>query len=365
VTIFLRPASERLESFVVLAICLLYSLFAFIALSNWIFMRRPKSLAQGPSFCVLIPARNEAENLKRLLPSLFGPNPGLKAYVYDDESEDGTAEIAASCNAIVIQPKEKLPEGWTGKNRACHELAKVAAEDSDADYWVFLDADVILTPEFIPSLRGLIAESRAEMLTGFPKYYPGVGLEPLFLAWVAWVLLALKPYGLICRFGKGNSDFTNGQIGVWKPALYTEIWPHEALKGVILEDVKIGRMLAKLGRRVEVANLSRTFGVHMYDTWRQALDGMSKNSYEVAGNALGTLSLALWLLFLAWGWLLVPWSGAILALSGVAAFRIMRAPFWGGLLVPLILTVGAFTMVRSLVWHRRGQVKWKGRTYSS
>jgi glycosyltransferase involved in cell wall biosynthesis len=132
---------------------------------------RPAS-GSTDSIVFLIPARNEAENLARLLPLLEA-----KVYVYDDQSEDGTAEIAAANGANVIRGKE-LPDGWTGKNHACHRLAQVAAEDSSADWWIFLDADMYPEPGLAPAMSAFLRRARTPVVTGFARGLPGRGIEP-------------------------------------------------------------------------------------------------------------------------------------------------------------------------------------------
>lgn len=340
-----------------------------MALGNALLMRRPKPREDGPIFCILIPARDEEENLRRLLPSLLEPNPGLKVYVYDDESTDKTAEVAKSLGATLIQPRETLPAGWTGKNRACHELAQAAAEDSDAEWFLFMDADARPAPDFLGSMRDLAATAgrKAGVLTGFPQIIPGRGLEPLFLGWVGWILLSSNPYGLVSRTGKGHNSFTNGQIHAWKASIYTSLWPNEQVKSAVLEDVKIGRLLAKEGIKVEVANLSKYFAVKMYDTWGEALDGMSKNSYEITDSAPATIALGAVMLLFAWGWLLAgPYMWlclALLAISGLGTMAVVRVKPWGLPLLPIAISIGGFTLWRSLHWRKKGKVTWKGRTY--
>ncbi len=94
-----------------------YGLFAFVAGVNFVLMRRVRGRARAvddPELAILIPARNEAENLRRLLPQLEG----LRVYVYDDESEDGTGEIARSLGARVVRPSEacrRVGRGRTGR----------------------------------------------------------------------------------------------------------------------------------------------------------------------------------------------------------------------------------------------------------
>ncbi|MFX8351063.1 glycosyltransferase, partial [Acinetobacter baumannii] len=66
-------------------------------------MRRPNKGAGGSSLCVLIPARNEEENLRRLVPALVSQ--GVRVYIFDDESTDGTARVARDGGAVVISPR--------------------------------------------------------------------------------------------------------------------------------------------------------------------------------------------------------------------------------------------------------------------
>jgi len=354
-----------------------YGAFALIALINLLFMRQarvPSPLPSTTSFCVLIPARNEAANLERLLPALLGPgSDGVqppKVYVFDDESEDKTAEVASANGAIVIRPKEPLPAGWTGKNRACHELAKAAAEDSDADWILFLDADTYPEPGFVAGIENLIhrVSPRTGVISGFPRIISGRGVEPLFLAWVGWILLTTNPYGLVTLTGKGHNRFTNGQFGCWRRRTYTELWPNETLKGRILEDVLIGRLCADKGIGVEVVNLSRVLAVKMYETWRETLDGMSKNSYEITGSVIGSIGIAVLLLIMGWGWLLAGrymiHAAILFGLSGLISGLIVRVKPFGLPLLPVALTIGSFTILRSMSWHKKGRVTWKGRTYS-
>src|SRR5579885_1011685 len=102
------------------AITALYGYFAVVSSLNWALMERPSPESDGPSFCVLIPARDEAANLRELLPLLGAHAAGAQVVVFDDESSDATAEVARSLGATVIPAAEPLPAGWTGKNRACH-----------------------------------------------------------------------------------------------------------------------------------------------------------------------------------------------------------------------------------------------------
>lgn len=349
-----------------------YGLLFLVALLNWIALRPiPKGAPQGtsstPRIDVLIPARDEADNLRRLVPTLV--EQGLRVFVFDDESTDGTGDVAAAAGATVLRPAGPLPKGWTGKNRACHELAKAASEASDADWWLFLDADVHPDVGFADSLRSLASRTKpsAAAVTGFLRAEPGAGLEPVHTGWVWWVLLATNPFALVQWTGKGHNRFLNGQFTMWRPRVYTWLWPNEAMRGRILEDVHMGRLLARERQPVVVANLSRSAGVLMYRDLRASLDGMAKNAYEIAGSVAGSMVLAAFFGAAAIGWAAAgPRTVVALGLLLGSKFltdRIVGAPWWSWAAAPLSCALGSFTVLRSTVWHRQGTVKWKGREY--
>jgi hypothetical protein len=341
-----------------------YGLLALVAWTNAFFMTRPRATGSPVPFVALIPARNESGKIGGLVAALRSQ--GVSVIVYDDGSTDGTAEEAAKAGAQVARGPATLPKGWTGKNHACDQLAKLAAETSSSEWMVFLDADVVPESGFAKGLGSLISSvgPRCPVITGFGKLLPGRGLEPVYLFWVPFLLLSTNPFGLVSRSRMGHNRFLNGQIVAWRSSEYFQWLPHQAVKGRILEDVLIGRLLARNGVRVEVANLSRLMSVQMYQTTGEALDGMSKNSHEITGSVAGTALLGLFLLVLAVGWGVAwPVSACLFLIACLGVWSVVRTPLWAVVLAPVSCLMGAFTMARSVVWRKRG-IRWKDRVYS-
>ncbi len=345
----------------------IYGLLCFVAWINALGMRRirPSGRVKGEKFpSVLIPARDEEENLKELIPLLTAQ--GLRVYVYDDDSSDKTAEAAREAGAIVIKGRI-LPDGWRGKCHACHQLALAASEDSPDEWWVFIDADTRPLPGFGQGMADWIESQgrKTFMVTGFLKMNPGAGIEPLYLAWVPWILLATNPFALVSRTRMGHSFFANGQVQLWRASTYMELLPHQAVKGAVLEDVAIGRLMARKGQRVEVANWSQALSVRMYKDLPEAWQGMLKNSAEIAGRGVGSWLFAILLLVLAWAWLAagaMAWvCFGLLFASWLGVYFSVRMPVWSGVLLPITLTLASMTVVVSDFSRGRGRSKWKGR----
>jgi glycosyltransferase involved in cell wall biosynthesis len=105
---------------------------------------------------IVIPARNEIEGLRQLLPRLAAAVPGAEVIVVDDGSDDGTGEFARNEGARVI--RHPYPKG----NGAA---IKTGARNAGGDVVVFLDADGQHDPADIPAMLREI-EAGADMVVG-------------------------------------------------------------------------------------------------------------------------------------------------------------------------------------------------------
>ncbi|MDX2064446.1 MAG: glycosyltransferase family 2 protein [Fimbriimonadaceae bacterium] len=357
------------------AIPWVYGVFATVAVSNLLLMRRPRREPPPASpiepqslsaIVLLIPARDEAANLPRLLASV--PK-SVRVIVVDDASTDGTGDIARAWGAEVITTDAPLPGGWTGKNWACHRLAQAALQDlGGADWLVYVDADTEFIGDGLARIASELATVRpgVGVISGIPHVAPGRGFEPLVSAWVGWIVLATNPFGLVARTGLGHNFFLNGQFQAWRPEVYRATSPHESVRHRIMEDVAMGRLLAARRIPVEVWNLSAVLTVRMYRNAREAWNGFSKNAYEITNSVAGNVFLVSFLALVAAGWTYGPPASApLLFTSGLAVVLATRAAFWPLLFLPIALLIGSATVIRSVFWRMTGRTSWKGRTYST
>src|ERR1700680_1413061 len=97
---------------------------------------------------VIIPVRNEAQNLSRCLASLRGVG---EIYVVDSGSTDETAEIARAFGAKVVQ--FHYHGGWPKKRQWAMDTLPLAY-----DWILLLDADEVLTPESAEEIRQAIQD---------------------------------------------------------------------------------------------------------------------------------------------------------------------------------------------------------------
>jgi len=142
-----------------------------LAFSVLLFYRFPKLPAarngsECPTISIIIPARDEEKNLQLLLKDLQAQSvKPLEIICVNDDSSDGTAQVAESFSATLINLHNK-PDGWTGKTWACQNGADMAA----GSLLLFLDADVMLGKMGSLGSSGLINPANASFLYSPPRY---------------------------------------------------------------------------------------------------------------------------------------------------------------------------------------------------
>lgn len=318
---------------------------------------------------IIIPARNEEQNLPTLLKSLAAQSiRPREIIVVNDASTDRTAELAQQHGASVIN-SQPLPDGWRGKTWACHQGAQAAS----GDLLLFLDADTWFEPEGLRNVLAEFEQASGGVLSVAPHHVVKTPYEQLS-AFFNLVMLAgtgaftlrgdhLAPRGLL------------GQFMLIERTAYQRVGGHEAVKGRILENFWLAEQLRTLGVPLRCRSGRGVFAFRMYPQgFRELVDGWTK------GFASGASQTPIPLLLLVIVWmtgLMLPLIGLAfagdpvrwLAVYGVCAIQVfwllrrVGTFHWSTALfypVPLIFYFAVFT--RSALRSRSKQtVAWKGR----
>ncbi|GGR91501.1 hypothetical protein GCM10010169_39850 [Micromonospora fulviviridis] len=126
---------------------------------------------------VVVPTYNEAGNLPTLVERLLAlPLPGLKVLVADDNSPDGTGEVA---DKLAIEHPDRVMvvhrPGKEGLGRAYVDGIGRALDDG-AEYVAQMDADLSHPPEALPGMLGALLSTQAGVVIG-SRYVPGGELD--------------------------------------------------------------------------------------------------------------------------------------------------------------------------------------------
>ncbi len=136
----------------------------------------PPSPAGGPCTLVSLATYNEVENLRALVLAIREAAPHVHVLVIDDNSPDGTADVAEELmreheGIFLVKRAGKL-----GLGTAVVCAMKYAVEKG-YDYYINMDADFSHPPRFIPAL--LAGMDHVDVMIG-SRYVKGGGVEGEF-----------------------------------------------------------------------------------------------------------------------------------------------------------------------------------------
>ncbi|MBO8161859.1 MAG: glycosyltransferase family 2 protein [Thermosipho sp. (in: Bacteria)] len=221
---------------------------------------------------VIIPARNEEKNIRKILESLKNQNyPIAEIIVVDDNSKDNTAKVAKSFeNVKVVTLKSEPPEGWLGKPWACWNGYKI----STGDILIFIDADVELSSNAIESLLAEYEKNKG-LISVWPYQRFEKGYEHFnFILNIAAVFSTT----ILKLFGKTKPIGAFGPLVLTSREDYTKVGGHFSVKGEIVEDLRLGQIYLENGLSVNNFLGYKLVKFRMYPKgFKEMLEGMTKN----------------------------------------------------------------------------------------
>lgn len=105
---------------------------------------------------VLIPCYNEAKTVEKVVTDFKRVLPGATIYVYDNNSTDGTAELAEKAGAVVRHEYQQ------GKGNVMRRMFR----EIDAEAYVLVDGDDTYPAEAAPDLVRAVQQRQADMVVG-------------------------------------------------------------------------------------------------------------------------------------------------------------------------------------------------------
>jgi chlorobactene glucosyltransferase len=348
-----------------------------------------------PSVSVVVPARNEAHNIRACIESLAASRYlDFEIIVVDDRSDDGTAAVARAVPAgnarrIRVIAGEPLPAGWFGKPWACRQGADVAG----GEVLLFTDADTRHHPELLARAVAGLLEDGVEALSLLGRQLMETFWEHAVQPQI-FFLIGMRFPALERPFTpeRWRDAIANGQFILIHREPYEAIGGHAAVRKEVVEDLRLAQEVCRAGGRVAIREAEEIFATRMYRSLGELVAGWSKNVAWGARQTLrqpwAALALPGIVLHLLFFWVVPPVTLVVAGVAAVIGALSVTSPLlaWSagatgiGLVIwmaaarqfhssparavffPLGAAVATWIVIRS--WTRGARIEWKGRRYT-
>lgn len=338
---------------------------------------------------VIIPARNEEENLPNCLRTLLLQNEDFfllgrdwEVIVVDDASTDRTRAIAEAAAGqsrgvrLLEAPSLDLSAGnriFTGKTNACW----FGAQQSEGQWLLFTDADTVHESGDLTRALREAEKHGVAMLSYSPRQIVSGFWQSALMPLVFSELATVYPPAQVNDAGNGLAA-ANGQFLMVEREAYFAVGGHKAVGRSVLEDVDLADKVKRSQRGLWFRYAPDALSTHMYRGFNDMVEGWTKNLVLLFPHAL---MLAAWRL-LDIGLLLLPlvliplhylvfWQQIVILGIWVRTLfrfynRVARSNFKAMDCAISVFALPLFIglLVRSWMQHKLfHEVEWKGREY--
>lgn len=346
-------------------------------------------MSDFPFISVVIPARNEEDNIAKSVGSLLKQDYPLDKFeiiVVDDFSTDKTRSIVedliadSDVNAKCISGRD-LPAGWLGKSNAC----MTGALQATGEYIYFIDADTHSAPEMLRCIVDFAVTEKIDLLSFNPRQIFESAIEKAVLP---GTFLSIASY---MNFKDSNDSekeeaIANGQAMLFKREAYLSVGGHESVAAQISEDIAFAKVMKSNGYKIFWAFADDLMSTHMYSSFETIWSGFSKNMSRIINCKTQRKALQIFIKsnLLAWtapillvismisfshdASLFTAYSLGInsiimiaLLIAYSALLKALFVPLQYALLVPVGVTIQSFLLLNSFRLAKNNNISWKGR----
>ncbi len=323
---------------------------------------------------VIIPARDEAEMIVVTLAALKDQGQGLKVIVVDDDSSDGTAQIAKASDLpdLTVIESKILPSGWTGKLWAQEQ----GLQHVKTGFTLLLDADIELKSGMIKSLKQKCLSDNLQFVSLMAVLRFDSFWEKLLMPSFIYFFKMIYPFALANKKSSKMAAAAGGCILVETAAL-TKIGGMAAIKDAVIDDCTLAKTIKNSGYNIWVGLTHGVLSRRPYVTLSEIWQMVARTAYTQLYYSVALLLVCTVIMLLMYWWPLL----AVFMTSGVAlilnslSLLIMAIlflptlkfyafnPLWA-LSMPLIAALYLMMTWTSAIRYWRGErSRWKGRSY--
>ena len=334
------------------------------------------------SVLAVVPARNEAELIGPVITSLLNQNVAMPVLLVDDESTDGTAEVArraaekaGKADGLIVIQSKPLPAGWTGKVWSMHQGIEYARACGMNSAWLMLtDADVLHGPDTVANLGLMASQGHYDLVSFMVKLHCESLPEKLLIPAFVYFFFMLYPPAWIRNTRRSTAGAAGGCMLVRAETLQ-RAGGLESIRGAVIDDCALARRLKQHGGRLWLGLTDQSQSLRRYQTFSQIEHMISRTAFNqlkhsswlmlstIAGMAITYFSPPLLLLTHSRLTILIgaaAWTAMTITYSSIVRYYRLH-PAWA-LTLPLaaLFYLGA-TIHSAVKYWNGGGGEWKGR----
>jgi|KBSMisStaDraftv2_1062788.scaffolds.fasta_scaffold00109_2 cellulose synthase/poly-beta-1,6-N-acetylglucosamine synthase-like glycosyltransferase len=172
---------------------------------HWLAVTEFSGLSKDPStfISIIIPARNEAENIQRCLDSLFiqnYPSAKFEIIVVDDHSSDQTSVIVKRYDGVtLLELKDMIDPGFQGSTFKKLGI-ETAISQARGNLIITTDADCVLPPYWLGTIENYYRQQKPALVAGPVRMVPGGSFLSIFQAIDFAILQGITAASMQARF---------------------------------------------------------------------------------------------------------------------------------------------------------------------
>lgn len=366
--------------------------------------RRPTTTNGEPRVSIIVPARNEEEDIRQTLTQLLALDySNYEVIAADDRSTDRTGKIMDEVAAIekicgagaparvptsaatpeaadkyahssrlkVIHIAD-LPTGWLGKTHAMW----TAGHQATGDWLLFTDADVLFKPDAVRRAVTYAEAERADHVVLFPRMIMKRPSERMMIAFFqALFVFGHRPWKV--ADSKARDHMGVGAFNMVRRSVYDAVGTYRALRMEVVDDMKLGKVIKNAGFAQRNVFGDDLISLHWATGAFGIVNNLTKNFFAVLSFqwlrtvisiiGLGFLNLGPFLgVFLAHGWARIPYAIALISLFGIyhGMSHMSAVPSYYFFLHPVSTSLFMYTLLRSMIYTLWNDgIVWRGTKY--
>lgn len=336
----------------------------------------PHAATDLSAVSVLIPARDEAACIVETLARLGQQGRFSRVIVIDDQSSDGTGELArgAGIDNLTVLAGSSPEPGWSGKLWALRQ----GLRQCESPYVLLLDADIGLETGVVASLLERLERERLDMISIMANLHMHNFWERLLLPPFVYFFKLIYPFALANDERSFVAAGAGGCVLLRRTAL-DAIGGFDSLREAIIDDCTLAKKIKQRPGRIWIGLSNDARALRPYSTLTNIWNMVARTAYTQLRYSPVWLAVCTALLVLAY---VVPFAALLsgvpaavtLGLVAVAAMFASYAPtirFYGlGLQWVATLPIAA-TLFLAMTWtsavrYLRGErSRWKNRSYGT